>query len=802
MLKKFTAVICTLSLLTVPHMISAAETDGMKENILKGLGIVTETRINKEIYINSLGKLMYADSSLFSAEEIARQSGMIDENEGFKSSDSITVNDATKYAVIALGYKVQADLSGNYTDVAARIGLLKGISESGEKRLTKDISEKILYNMLDIPPLQKVIDGTGEGYWTDPDSTLLELNHDIYKIYGIVTADTNTSLYSDNGRYYSEYVLIDGTEYLAGESNAELYLGHSVVAYVKELPDGDKEIVYICDRAGKNDVFEIEADEIENIASDFSYIEYYEDEKLRKVKIDDAVSVIYNGVSFGGYTEKDLMPDVGRLALVDNDADGKYDVISVTSYETVLVSFTDSIDYTLNNKFTFDGSTPEFKFNEDEINLTVYSADGSKSNFEAIKSGDIISIAKSKDGSVVRVYISGDKGTAGTVTGINKDTDKIEIDGNSYSKSKTFDKYTESVSQKIEIGKSYIFYTDYFGNIAYMENVRSTEYVLVQKMYEDDETYRLVYMDMNGTWYTTTVGSKITVDGKRTSDVSAYDILRKQDPQLMKITLNSKGEVNTIDIAELSDVYLDGQFTKTAEKQYTYRTSRTSLGMVLYPTTDAIVVVIPQDETDKDGYYIRKSAAFFGSDKDYNVTAYDVDDYGCVSVMTVKETEESIKSLMSKSMFVVTDVYERLEDGEVLPVIKGYVGVYKNLTVVGADSKVFEGINRGDIINININTRGKADFVTKVTTINTTNYYQRTHFLKATVISTDFKVDMIKFLNGSTVSTLRLQASVPVIFYDSKENECRDLRADSLKPGDEVIMRSDFGNIIEMVCIR
>jgi len=76
------------------------------------------------------------------------------------------------------------------------------------------------------------------------------------------------------------------------------------------------------------------------------------------------------------------------------------------------------------------------------------------------------------------------------------------------------------------------------------------------------------------------------------------------------------------------------------------------------------------------------------------------------------------------------------------------------------------------------------------------------YFIEGTILGVDTKKNMIKFQNGTTVSNLRLPASVPVIYYDREENECRDEKITALKVGDEFIMRSDFGNILEIVCFE
>jgi len=802
MLKKFIVLICTLSFLTLlPNMVSAAQTDKLKADILKGLGIVTQKKVSRDSFIDSLETFLYEDTSMFSAEEIARQTGMISEDTEYKGREKISVSEAIKYAVVVLGYKVQAEKNGNYTNTAAGLGLLKGLSATGDDTLSYNDSIALLYNMLEVAPMRKEIKEMKVNYIIDSDTNLLEANRGIYKIRGIVTADTKTSLYSDAGRYKTEYVLINDVQYFVGSSNSDLFLGHNVVAYVKENNYDEWEIVYIYDQDGKNDILEITAENIEYVADDFSYIEYSDEEKVKKVKLDVAPAVIYNGVSYGAYTVDDLMPDIGRIAMIDNDGNGKYDVVKVTSYETMVVSWINAEEYTIRNKYEFEGCISELKIEDiDDTSLKVYDDEGKETKFNQITAGRVISVAKSKDGSVIKINISSDEGMAGHITQTGED--EIIIDGVEYRRSKDFDNYLADKSMNLTPGKKYVFYTDYFGNIVYADNIIDKNYMFVKQAYEGDDgdSYYVTYMNMEGEWYTAPIAKKVKVDENRISDNEAFKLVNNNKLQIMKVSISVKGEINEIDIAELSDSYTEDTFSVIPEATYVYRIGPNSFNMTFFPTSDAVVVVIPQNPDDKAKYSVKPAGSYFIGDKNYPVTFYGVDEFNCVPVITIAENEENIITNMNKNMFVVTKISQKWIDNEVLPQVEGYVGMYKNMTVIGSEENTFDGIKRGDIININYNARGKADFVLKVTPTNTTGFYQTAAFVKGTVLDLDFEKKMIKFQNGSVVSCLRLPPTTSVIFYDRVKNECRNEQAIALKAGDEIVLRVSGGNIREIVC--
>ena len=280
MIKKRFVILCLTALLSVSGRtaVLAGDTADMKADVLEGIGILTETRVNREIFVESLGRFLY-DEDMFTAEEIARQTGLVSANEAFDSKGSITVGEAVKYSVITLGYKTMAEIDGDYMKTAAQLGITDGINAASYSRLKYETAAGILYNMLDIEPMLRVLE-TDESYRVEEDSTLLELNRDIYEIEGIVTADAFTELYKEGGTGDSLYVSIDKEYYLVGNTNAGDFLGQYVTAYVKELED-DYEIVYISARPGKNNILEIQSENIEFVSEDFSEIEYLEKEKMK-----------------------------------------------------------------------------------------------------------------------------------------------------------------------------------------------------------------------------------------------------------------------------------------------------------------------------------------------------------------------------------------------------------------------------------------------------------------------------------------------------------------------------------------
>ena len=319
------AVVC--SLFQAPVFASkTTNVDEYMSEVLQGLDIVDKklpTRVTNEVFVNSLMNCIYDvdERKLYTAEMFAREMGMIESNEKFNKNSIIATRDAVKYCVMLLGYNDDILSGTDYLKVAGDNGLLEGIDVNGSAIKTSEMVT-LIYNLLEAEPLAVNLN-TPVSYNVQTGETLLSAHRDIYTYSGIVTADYNTSIYSEEG-VADNCIQID--EYLfdiACEYSGDL-LGCNVNAYVKDDGRVDAAVVYITEKKNYNERIVVEDDKLISVYDDYSVVKYEsESGKEKKLELDSYLKVIYNGKFYGDYTKSDLMPENGFAEFIDNDRDGK-----------------------------------------------------------------------------------------------------------------------------------------------------------------------------------------------------------------------------------------------------------------------------------------------------------------------------------------------------------------------------------------------------------------------------------------------------------------------------------------------
>lgn len=792
------------------------ETDtAAKIKTLQGLNLLgISKKMTYENYVTALAGFLSEDpSSMGTAEQIARQTGMIEDEDSFKADAVVTTHDAIKFAVVTLGYKTSAEANGGfpsgYFSVASNLGLTKGISLSENGTLTQEIAANILYEMIDTVPMVSFYSGEdNKGYAVDSDTTLLSLNRKIYKIEGVMTANKYTSIYRAVGTGSDTAITIDEETFETKQGCNTDFLGKNVTAYVYDNK-GDKTVVYL--EGGKNTEIIIPSDCIDNIESDFSEIEYeVSEDKYREAKTAAVPRVVYNGVFYDEYTVSDLMPSIGEIALVDNNRDGKYEIIFVTSYQTMVVQSVDTSNEKIWNKYEFDGALDSVSLSgDDNVEAIITTVDGRGATLSEIKPDSVLSIAASKSGDIlpVTVVISERAKLSGSVSAVNIDKQTISVDGNVYDYTDEFELYLENRGISINAGDGYVFWLDAFGNIVYAESDENVEYKLFYKAYEEDEYYHVIYMDTANEWHDTKLAKKVKYNGESTDAAAVFETLEQLDAQVMKIKVNSKDEIKTLEVAELTESYKKNTFTRTSEGSYTYRYNPNSLGMEIYIDDGAKLFVFPEgDKPSKSDYYVRGASGYFSSDKSYSgITVYDKDEYGFSSIFSIKETASMLTDNINKSLFIVTSVYKKVLDDEVLPVIKGNFGSYSNITLVGSKESSYDDISVGDVVNIGTDRQGRANVVKKVSSLNDfnsitpDNLYVTSTTVAGTVTDLDVANGRMKLDSGKS---FRVSSTTNVQYYTTSRNKCEAGFASDLREGDKVLFRLAWGNVSDMVCVR
>lgn len=831
MFKKILGIV--LCVATVASMVTpayAAKESDWQQEALQELGIYQENMVTYDGFINAIAGFIYEDASgIESAEAFAREMGMIEADEEYMGQSTLTVEKALKLAVIALGYKAVLGFDGNYIKKASDLGLSKGISAAGNTKLKEDVAVSILYNMIDAEPLVRIYGGkNGATYEVAYDETLLSINRDIYEVKGLLTGTETTSIYGQSGMAREGSIIIDDISYNVGNNNFDIFLGKNVIAFVQETGDLEDTALYVGEASGRNETLIIDSEDIVEIGDSITSIKYEKEKKKNKtVDIIASPRVFYNGKFLEDYVEDDFLH--GVLELIDNDSDRQYDVIKITAYQTMIVESIDSREKVIKNRYRFPGNLNEIKLNElenSDVKFRIFDSDGARVDFSAIKVNDVLSVARSRDGSLIDIYISGNDSLSGIITGINNAEDLVFIDRVEYDKSEDFVRFLANTKKTLQLGDLYTFYFDHTGKIAFIKEKKIEDYNVLIKVDFDFEadTYYAVHMDMDGDWYTTPISHKATIDGaKSDSHESDMELLManiKANPEIVVLRLNSKNEILNIDFAGSYFPNADGENTANNDSSfcsvsgsYFYRDNRyfqkgTSTELV-YPENDAKVVVVPNEgKEDEENWEIYNVGSFFkvNNYNAYAIEYFNPDKFSFTDLFLVSETGVPADSGMSRSLYVVTGFKKILVDGDIYPVIEGSVDGFMNLSFLGNEANIFDGIEIGDVINFNLNNEGRIKKVEKKHSLKNfqnkqASLYGETALNAGAVKFIDYEAGKLVIDSGNATTAFRVNPTMQITVYYGVEG-CDSKSLSNVNVGDKVLVRTSWGKVDEIVCAK
>ena len=823
-MRKIISWLCLLSLMAafLPCTYAFAEETGntdTKAAVLQALGLDDASArgtATNEYLLRSLSGFLYGEAYKPSAEDFARMIGALDFGEAYSPNKEVTKGKAIEYAVFTLGYREYAKTKGRngVWATASSLGITKGLKMDEDELITVDECRTMIYNMLDVKPLSVSYKANKVEYIIENDHTLLSKYRDIYHIYGKLTADRITSINSEDG-CSDDFIRIGDQLYLMEDYRPEdRLLGKDVEAYVSIAEDPEEPtVLYLGGRANKNQELVINARDIEEIASDYSELKYEKNNRTVTARISNIPRVIYNGVFYGEYTASDFKPDCGNIRLLDNDGDGKYDIIFITSYETVIVSGIDTSEKIIFNKFTSYGNLTSFSLDPDEVKYMI--TDGENElGFSDIKVSDVLNVAKSKStgNEFVEVLLSRETVLA-KLDRINRADLELELDGETYYMTNAFLRFENEDEADVRIGSSYLFYLDALGNVAYWKQSSDDGYVVMRKAYEGEEklNYYLSYMTFDGVWQDAKFADRMVIDKTAYNDQeAAYEALKDIKGQVIKLTFNGSGEAKNIETAVESTAYDENRLTKTPYGQYTWRSGIRAFSDIssskckYYLEDDAKLIIIPDDYSDKSAYILRDPTGFFEGDSNYTVSLYNIDKYGFSNLVVMKYAPR-----VNNMLFTVLNIASMYADGDEHTMLTGYAGDYKDFTLLGCDSAVFNGVEIGDIIKVSTNAEGYVDSYTKVFALSDFTYrtdtqYKTRSYIAGEVIAVDISAGRLLIDAGGEKYSYRLDGSVTVQQYHSREHrgyiEVLDIY--NIMPHDKIFVGAEWGKAEQIIILR
>ena len=397
----------------------------------------------------------------------------------FAPDANVTFAQAIKMFVASLGYSVHAEAEGGYPSgymsKAAQLGMLKGVAVAGaDTPITRSDMAVIMYNMLDIDLLVETSYGAGAsgGYAEVEGRTLISEYRGIYKVEGMVTADYYTAIKASNGKVDKGEIAIDGEIFTEGITKAGKFLGYKVEAYYKEIDEtGANEIIYVAPVQGTNSIT-ISAADIDEEEITTTSIEYTDAEgKAKSFAIDNGATLVLNGVVKDSWSVADLMPVMGTVTAIDNR--GANDVILVDAYTNYVVKSKNANKNMVYFKEAVNGTSEiELDFKDTAKKISLKNSKGEEIGIDALTEWDILSIAKSANGVVIKVVKSSDRIT-GKVT--ESDSEEVVINDVAYNVDPSL---PNGSLQAPTLNMSAAFCLDFMGSIAAVDSasVKSFKY--------------------------------------------------------------------------------------------------------------------------------------------------------------------------------------------------------------------------------------------------------------------------------------------------------------------------------------
>lgn len=394
--------------------------------------------------------------------------------EFFAPDSAITVNEAVKILVSALGYSDYAEVKGGYPvgylAAARKLDIITSAQSDG--KLSGALLTELLVNTLRACPLgvasisdDKIIYDGKNG------DSLGNINFDLYEGEGFVSAVSPAVLYeASNGE--KDMITVDNTEYYADGFEVLDVLGRYVdFWYVKSDGDSCGTVLGISDSDACG-VVTVRSTDISSFTG--GKYKYSSENKTKTAAVDSTAQIFYNGKSIPYYEEL-MIPTHGSVSLVDYKGSSAYDSVIISSYVNAYVSKVDASSNTVlfensvvypqiattgvvyKNALMIDGS-------DNSTYCKVYNAKGEEKKIASMSADQIASIYFDPCGDGASIYYS-TSSVSGEIDSVYSNGDKIAVSGKDYNVFYDFISANDIFAGAI--GK---YMLDYLGNIAYIDS--------------------------------------------------------------------------------------------------------------------------------------------------------------------------------------------------------------------------------------------------------------------------------------------------------------------------------------------
>lgn len=583
----------------------------------------------------------------------------------FGTYDDISVAQAAKVIVTALGYDVIADINGGYPtgylSAAAQMELFQNTSAQPEETLTYYNLVQMLVNALSV----NLIVTDFHGGFSLSDETWLSTRLDCEKRRGVVTSVGELSL--DEGGGSKNTISIDGVQYETNDDYSYL-LG----AYTEFYADSSDTVIYISELRTAR--MEFDAEDVISYRGK-TYTIKDDNGRERNYRLSQESYIVFNGAAASKLSEADMCPKYGNIALVDNNNDGDYDVVIINSFEIYVVQSVNQTEKRIYCRGLGDEFL-DFSGIADEA-LTITDKNGNALGFEDIKSNSVIRTAFSEDNAKVTVTVSSD-----TVTGTVTKTENGDHCTIVYIDDVPYELADGAVDgEDVTAGRRGTFHLDLEGMIAYVSGGDASYLYgyLMNAYISETDALELKLIDESGSKQILEAAPKITVDALGGQNAAeALDLLcggsETAAKQMIRYKTNGSGRVIEIDTPYNSPDNIDalpmnGESEDTLHLIYSGSTEYTkqlhNFRGKINVDADTVVFVVTGEGSDD---YIVKGISDLPADTNMNLMAYSDDESEFYAKIIFTEDKVAMGGGSNDSVIgVIGKISEAVnDDGEII----------------------------------------------------------------------------------------------------------------------------------------
>lgn len=722
-----------------------------------------------------------------------------------KLDSTVSCADAVKVLLELTGniYKLERNkkypTDNDYMTEAARVGILDGMKISSGKVLNRITAMQILLNTVDVDFTEVEFYSNGQiRSIKKTERTVIEEYRDIYIIKGTVTQTADASLYGET-EIEEGFIEIDGNIYKTKKDYDDL-LGYRVEGYAQYVKSDMETLLYL-EKSLQQKVIEIDAEDIKTISENLRSITYYQSGKTRTVSILPSLRVIYNGAHLDKFTAKDLVPKIGKIVLIDNNNDGKHEVMCITDYRVFAVASLNTGEETICGRIPSNGEAEKFYYGDFE-RIAVYK-NGEPVKLSEIKRADVLSVVVPKSFEArLKIYIS-DKTVTGSVKSIDEEEDVLTVEGTDYKLSEALLSQIEKKNEKYpQLGKDYVFHLDVSGEIVYCDYLKENElsYAFMRKAAEDGtlkKIYQIRIFTTDGKWYTRELAEKIKLNGEKKNDEDVYNLI-KDEAMLIMFGLNSEGKVAKLETPIVKEGVDEERLISGGKKSRTYKSHLKSLDFYdVNLGADTQLMVVP-DDTENEDAYLMMSTNILSSNTSYLCTPYNLDKFRVPELVIMHESTNLSNGRFQSEMCVVTKkIGVRNSDGYSVEGLKVNSGSYSNLVITAADGVSFADIKVGDVISAKFNNKSEAEEIRKWYSSSdgvqylypaTTDATNQILSGRVQDVNDDRSIVRVE-CDGKEYCMRTMSGGTAVAFYNYETNEARTGTFAEVAPGDFIVFK-------------